>query len=71
MSINYWNMKKYMSLFSCDSKEFEKLHKDIGNKAANKIQTYIRKYLKHNSPNNLYGKKTFRTRPRSPGLRWV
>ena len=69
MNVNYWNMKNYMPLFSCDSKEFERLHKDIGNKAATQIHTNFRKYLKRNSPNGLYGKKTV-TRPRSPGLRW-
>ena len=46
MNINYWNMKNYMGFFKCDSDEFERLHKDIGNKAANKIQTDFRKYLK-------------------------
>ena len=46
MNINYWNMKNYIPLFSCDSEGFEKLHQDIGSKAAIKIQTYFRKYLK-------------------------
>ena len=75
-----------MPLSSCDSKEFEKLHKDIGNKAAIKIQTYIRKHLKHNKT-AIETQTNFRkylrlnspnglygkktvTRPRSPGLRW-
>ena len=45
-----------MPLFSCDSKEFEKLHKNIGNKAANKIQTNFRKHLKQGAQitTNLY-----------------
>ena len=50
MNVNYWNMKNYIPLFSCDSKEFERLHEDIGNKAAIKIQTYIRKHLEHKYP---------------------
>ena len=50
MNINYWNMKNYIPLFSCDSEEFERLHKDIGNKAAIEIQTNFRKYIDRKYP---------------------
>ena len=40
--INYWNMKNFMPFFGRNNIEFDKLHQEIGDKAATKIQTWWR-----------------------------